>query len=63
MAQYTESIQIKIQDLETFSRLVAAIGTWADHVKQRGNLTPAETELLDAAVEQAEATDNRANET
>ena len=56
MAQYTDSIKIKIQDLETFGRLVAAIGTWAKEVSERGNLTPSEKELYDAAVKQADKT-------
>lgn len=51
MAKYSDTLQIKIQDLELFSRLVTAIGEWATEMRERGNLTRAEAELLNAAVE------------
>ena len=51
MAEMTMQIQLKIQDLDSFERLVSALGAWAEEVQERGSLTPAEAELFDAAVE------------
>ena len=44
-------LKLKIQDLESFKRLVTALGDWAEEVHKRGDLTPAEAELFAAAVE------------
>ncbi|MBB4207281.1 hypothetical protein [Roseinatronobacter bogoriensis] len=51
MAEMTVKLQLKIQDLDSFKRLVSALGGWAEEAQQRGSLTPAEAELFSAAVE------------
>ena len=55
MAEVTEKLELKMElkilDLDNFSRLVAAIGAWADCAYKRDNLTPEETELFEAAVD------------
>jgi len=52
-------LKLKIQDLETFDRLVSALGAWADEAQDRGSLTAAEQELFDSAVELADAGGDR----
>jgi len=51
MAEFVSEIKLKILDLDDFTRLVAAIGVWADDASKRDDLTPAETELFKAAVD------------
>lgn len=55
MAVAELKLQLKIQDLDSFKRLVSALGAWADEVQERGALTAAEQELFNAAVELADA--------
>ena len=45
------TVTLKIQNIESFTRLVNALGTWADEVNEKETLTDAERELFDAAVE------------
>jgi len=54
MARMTANLNLKIQDLESFKRLIEALGAWADEAKSRHNMTEAEAELFAAAVEIAE---------
>jgi len=51
MAEISTTLKLKIVDLEEFRRIVGAIGAWAEEVSRRSDLTPAETELFDAAVD------------
>ena len=43
-------VEVKIQDLDGFKELVAALGAWAEEVAARGSMTSVERALLDAAV-------------
>jgi hypothetical protein len=47
----TVKLKLKIQDLDGFKRLVAALGQWAECAQERGDMTAEEQELFDAAVE------------
>ena len=54
MAVVKLKMQLKIQDLDSFKRLVSALGAWAEEMQDRGSMTAAEQELFDAAVELAD---------
>lgn len=54
MATGNIEIKLKVVDLDEFGRLVNAIAAWAKEVSRRENLTAAERELFDAAVDLAE---------
>ena len=51
MAVLNTKQELRILDMDDFRRLVAALGAWGDGVSKRDNLTPAETELFEAAVD------------
>lgn len=58
MALHKADVTIKIQDLDRFTRLVAAIAGWASEASKRTDLTSAESELLAASIELADAASN-----
>ena len=44
-------LELKVVGLDDFTRLVAALGAWAEETRYRCDLTAAETELFFAAME------------
>lgn len=48
MAEHVETIAIKIADQPQVQRLIGALAKWVSEVEDKGSVTAAERELLDA---------------
>lgn len=56
MAQIeNQTLELKIQDLDSFKELVSALARWAEEAAQKTDKTEAEAELFAAAVALADS--------